>query len=108
MVLDRGAVRSFYHELRDDQRGYCNYLEAALRRLNEYLRQPDARPKRPGRKRGVKLYDDREAIAEARRLLAEPNPPSRRQAAWKVEPIADRGASPKANFARVYNALRGV
>ena len=97
-----------YPELRDDQRGHCNYVEAALGRLNAYLRRPDARPKRPGRKRGVKLYDDRAAIAKARRLLAEPNPPSRRQAAWKVEPLAGRGSRPDANFARVYNALRGV
>ena len=83
--------------------------DVMLYRLNElFAGFPPTQPKRPGRKRGVKLYDDRAAIAEARRLLAEPNPPSRHKAAWEVEYLADRGASPEANFARVYKALRGV
>lgn len=101
-------IWEFYDGMRPDQRGLCNYVEAALGRLNAYLRQPDTRPKRPGRKRGVKKYDDKAAIDAARKLLAEPNPLSCRKAAWEVEPLADRGASPDANFARVYNVLRGV
>ena len=78
-------------------------------RINDDLkRRPNRGPKRPGRKKGVKLYDDRAATAEARRLLAGPNPPSIRQAAWKVEPRADRGQRPTANVARVYKILSGV
>ena len=44
----------FYPELRNDQRGECNYVEAALVRLNAYLRQSDARPKGGNRRK----YDD--------------------------------------------------
>ncbi len=105
---ETARIWPLYPELRDDQRGHCNYVEAALGRLNAYLRQSDARPKRPGRRRGVKLYYDRAAIAEARKRLAQPNPPSRHKVAWEVEPLADRGASPEANAARVYKALRDV
>ena len=105
---ETARIWPLYPELRDDQRGHCNYVEAALGRLNAYLRQPDARPKRPGRKRGVKLYDDKAAIAEALRLRDLPNPPSLRQAALQAVPLAAKGASPEANFARIYKALRGV
>ena len=98
-------LRRWYPELRNSQQAVCNYVEAALVRLNTYLRQPDTRPKRPGRKKGVKLYDDETAIAAARKLLDVPNPPSRYKAAWEVEPLADRGQSPDANHARIYKAL---
>ena len=97
-----------YPELRNDQRGHCNYVETALGRLKAYLRRSDARSKRAGRKKGEKKYSDLAAKAEARRLQSLPNPPSLRQIALKVEPLADRGLSEKANFARVYNWLRGL
>ena len=98
-------IWEFYDCMRPDQQGLCNSVEAALGRLNAYLRQPDTRPKRPGRKRGVKLYDDTAAIDAALKLLDEPNSPSRYKAAWEVEPLADRGQSPDANHARIYKAL---
>lgn len=53
-------------EIRDDQRGYCYYLEAALWRLNIYLSQPDARPKG---KVGRRSIDESKEIAEATRLM---------------------------------------
>ncbi len=101
-------IQSSYPELRGDQRGHCNYVEAALGDLNAYLRQPVARPKRPGRKKGVKLFDDSKEIAEAHQLLAEPNPPSMYKAAWAVVGPTPKGASRNADARRIYNALRGV
>ena len=90
----------FYPELRGDQQGLCNYVEAVLARLNKYLLQPGTRPKRPGRKKGQKLFDDTAAIEKAREQLALPNPPTMRKAAIAVEPLADQeGASPEANIA---------
>ena len=94
--------------MRPDQRAICNYVEAALYRLNEYLRRPDARPKRAGRKKGQKLYEDKVAIAAGFELLASRNPPSRYKAAREVVHLADKGQSPKADLARIYKALRGV
>ena len=102
-------IHRWYPKLRDKQRNVCNYVQAALVRLNAYLRQPDTRPKRPGRKKGEKLLDDRIAIAKARKRLVGPNPPpSLLQAAREVEPLADRGLSEDANIARVHKALRGL
>ncbi len=97
-----------YPEMRNRQRRLCNYVEAALYRLNEYLRRPNARPKRPGRKKGQKLYEDKVAIAAGFKLLASRNPPSRYKAAQEVVHLADKGQSPEADFARIYKALRGV
>ena len=91
------------------QRGLCNAIEAALVRVNnDLMRQPDRGPKRPGRKKGQKLYEDKKAIAKARKLLAEPDPPSPLQAAKDVEPLADKGQSREANIARIYKALRDL
>ena len=101
-------LRRWYPELRNSQHAGCNYVAAALARLSDYLLQPDTRPERPGRKRGVKIFDDDAAIAEANRLLAEPNPLSKRQAAWAVVGPVPKGASREADFARIYRALRGV
>ena len=105
---ETARIRPLYAELRDDQRAHCNYVETALGRLNAYLRRSDARPKRAGRKRGEKKYLDVAAKNEARRLQGLPNPPTLRQIALKVEPLAERGLSENANFARVYKWLRGV
>ena len=105
---EMARIRRWYPELRDSQRNVCNYVEAALVRLNPYLRQPVARPKRPGRKKGEKLHDDSKEIAEARQLMAGPNPPSMHKAAWAVVGPIPKGASRKADFRRIYNVLRGV
>ena len=105
---ETARIWPLYAKLRDDQRGHCNYVETALGRLNAYLRQPGARPKRPGRKRGQGVFDDRAAIAAARKMLAGPNPPSIRRAAIEVADLAAKGQSKKADIARVYKALRGV
>ena len=102
-------IHRWYPKLRDKQRGVCNYVQAALVQLKPYLRQPVARPKRPGRKKGEKLYPDLEAKAAARRLMDDPNNSlTLHQIAIKVEPFADRGLSKAANIARVYKALRGL
>ncbi len=62
---ETARIRPFYPELRNDQRGHCNFVEAALGRLNAYLRQPDARPKGKG---GRRKYDD-DAIADKARAF---------------------------------------
>ncbi len=86
---------------------YCHAVR--MSRLDELFKQfPPVLPKRAGRKKGEKKYSDLAAKAEARRLRGLPNPPSLRQIALKVEPLAERGLSEKANFARVYNWLRGL
>ncbi len=64
---ETARIWPLYPELRDDQRGYCNYLEAALRRLNAYLRRPDARPKGKGGNR--RKYDDLPLIAKAHAIM---------------------------------------
>ena len=60
-------IQRWYPELRDSQRGVCNYVEAALVRLNSYLRQPDARPKGKGGNRP--RFDYGPIIKETRTIM---------------------------------------
>ena len=64
---ETARIWPLYPELRDDQRGECNYVEAALGHLNAYLRQPDARPKGKGGNR--RKYDDLPIIEKARAIM---------------------------------------
>ena len=68
---ETARIRPLYSELRDDQRGHCNYVEAALGHLNAYLRQPDTRSKSKGgnRRRG----DYGPILAEARTIKKTKN-----------------------------------
>ena len=63
-------ISKWYPDLRDRQRHVCNYVEAALGRLNTYLRQPDARPKDKG---GNRRTFDTEAIAAKARDIWKSN-----------------------------------
>ncbi len=60
---ETARIWPLYPELRDYQRGHCNYVEAALGRVNAYLRQPAARPKGKG---GRRKYDDDTIVDKAR------------------------------------------
>ena len=100
-------IVGLYPELRDDQRGVCNYVETALMQLNKYLSRPDTRPKQPGRPRGSKKYEDLEAYAMARQIFDAnwAKPAKARQIAMEVVHLADRGKNEKADFERIYKEI---
>ncbi len=79
---ETARIRPFYPELRNEQRGHCNYVEAALGRLNAYLRQPDARPKGKGGNR--RTFNDDAIVAKAKAILKSSDTHNKMEAARKA------------------------
>lgn len=76
---ETARIRPSYPELRDDQRGHCNFVETAVGRLNAYLRQTDAQPKGKGGNR--RTFNDDAIVAKARAILKSSGTESKTAAA---------------------------
>ncbi len=100
---ETARIRPLYSELRDDQRGHCNYVETALGRVHAYLRQHTALPKGKGGNR--RRFHDRRIIEKAHAIKKtkgiKSNTAAAREAIKRYPSLVEDGASPEATLKRI-------
>ncbi len=100
---ETARIWPLYPELRADQRGHCNYVEAALGRVHAYLRQHTALPKGKGGNR--RRFHDRRIIEKAHAIKKtkgiKSNTAAAREAIKRYPSLVEDGASPESTLKRI-------